>query len=179
MFPVQANASSSSAPSKWKKESALTPSFPSGLSYARAALGFCWIFPPDRIFCYHRNDLLGQITWVGGRFLARQKTSQGTKGSFLPHEPGGCTKYFDIVLHLIAKAPVKNPLLYLMRSFLVIPGWQDYRGRWGGGWRRPKGREGGGRKIGELEPPVFKGSPSQALCPCSLISCPASPKLHF
>lgn len=121
----------------------------------------------------------GMISWYKlPEWAADSWLDKRPKGSFLPHEPGGCTKYFDIVLRLIAKAPVNNPLLYLMCSFLVIPGWQDYGG-WRGGWKRPKGREGGGRKIGELESPVSKGAPSRTLCPCSLISCPASPKLHF
>lgn len=153
--------------------------FPASLSQAWAMLGFCWICPPDRIFCCQRYDLLVQIIWVGGRFLARQKTSQGIKGSFLSEEPGGCTEYFDVVLHLIAKAQVNNPLLYLMRSFIVVPGRQDYwEGREEGGRRRPKGKEGGGRETGEPESPLSKGFPSQVLCPCSLLSCPSSPRLH-
>lgn len=102
----------------------------------------------------------GTISWYKlPEWAADSWPDKRPKGSFLPHEPGGCTKYFDIVLHLIAKAPVNNPLLYLMCSFLVIPGWQDYGGR-REGWKRPKGREGGGRKIGEPESPVSKGAPS-------------------
>lgn len=56
---------------------------------------------------------------MGGRFLARQKTTTRHTRSFLSPEPGRCTEYFDIVLHSLAKMQVDNPWLHIPADRMV------------------------------------------------------------